>query len=69
MNYKNVKILQNEKHRSKIRIIYNRRYEFTPMERSTIEDIKYRLDIGNPLLPYEIAWINSFYRQVNGRLL
>jgi len=61
MNTK-IYFLKNEKYSKKIIALYSIKRKMHPMMCFMIEDMKYRLDINNPLQTYDFIWIDDMYR-------
>ena len=57
------KVLMNEKYRAKINALYSLKNSMHVFDKIAIEDIKYRLDINNPLQSYDFSWLDSRYRR------
>jgi hypothetical protein len=56
-------VLNNERYREKIEALYKIKDTLHVFDRIAIEDVKYRLDINNPLEQYDIAWLDLTYRR------
>jgi len=54
--------LKNEQYRAKINALVLVKKQMHPMNRMLVEDMKYRLDINNPLQAYDFIWIDDVYR-------
>jgi len=59
----NIKILINEKYRTKINKLVLLKKKMHAINRYVLEDVKYKLDINNPLKYYDTIWIDDTYRQ------